>query len=151
MTEIEEFAEHQDKVEPPLSGAPSSKQLRLAEFLANYKGIELPQKCRESWKAWWGWINDTITHVDREDAQEARTDFQIWWNLGNPIEVIRALMFLDKVRRGDSEKIKRDRAKSLIVAHHNPYDVAESFGKDDSWAIELIDEIERATGEIIPY
>jgi hypothetical protein len=76
-------------------------QLASAIWLAGYKRVALPPEVVGSNRAWWHWINATITRIDREDAHAARQDFRLEVDLDNPLSVIGALKYAQEVEKND--------------------------------------------------
>ncbi|MGJ3258280.1 MAG: hypothetical protein ACFE0S_01635 [Rhodospirillales bacterium] len=75
----------------------SFKQLENAEWLAQYKGVELPADCRNDYRAWWGWLKKTITRIDIDIANEMRMDFDLSLDPEDPISVVGCLKYHEKV------------------------------------------------------
>jgi hypothetical protein len=91
--------------------ATTQSQLACAIWLANYKRVPVPPEVKMSRKAWWRWMNVTITEIDKQDAHAAHYDFDLIVDVDNPASVVGALKYITEADKKD----EIDEAIRLIV------------------------------------
>jgi hypothetical protein len=97
----------------------SEKQLRIAQWFADYKATPLPPEVSTSYFKWWGWLHANITQIDREDAHAVSVDFALKrLDDENPVDIIAKLKY-GRI----AEQAKLDNAELAALKGLAAYDV----------------------------